>query len=177
MKKGFSKEVRFALFFLIFFGALHFGYNSMRGSKLEKFAVDIVTVTPGAWLINTLSPDERVTASGKKLVSPHGTLTILNGCEGFESIFLLLAAIAAFSSSWLNKLSGFLIGIGMVYILNQARIVILFFCFRYRKDWFDPIHSHIAPTLIILIASLFFLGWVTIINNKANSKAPKEPAE
>ncbi|THB72704.1 MAG: exosortase/archaeosortase family protein [Gammaproteobacteria bacterium] len=157
-----KKEIKFALLFLIIFSVLHFSYSSIRGTKLETLAIDIITVIPSVWFINNFSPEEQIVAKGEKLVSPFGSITILNGCEGFESMFLLFAAIAAFKACWKKKLLGLFVGLSIIYFLNQMRIVVLYFCFRYRKEWFDPIHSQIGPTLIILIACLFFLAWATM---------------
>ncbi len=156
-----KREIKFALLFLIIFSVLHFSYSSIRGTKLETLAIDILTVVPSVWFINIFSPEEQVVAKQEKLVSPFGSITILNGCEGFESIFLLFAAIIAFKAPWKSRIIGLAAGMSIIYFLNQMRIVMLYYCFRYRKDWFDPIHSHIAPTLIILIACIFFLVWAS----------------
>ncbi len=165
-----KNEIRFALLFLVIFSALHFSYSSTRGTKLETLAIDIITVIPSVWLINTFSPEEQIIAKGEKLVSPFGSITILNGCEGFESMFLLFAAIIAFKAPLKNKIIGLAAGMSIIYFLNQIRIITLYYCFRYRKEWFDPIHSQIGPTLIILIACLFFLIWASRAGRNLQSR-------
>jgi len=164
-----DRELRFALVFLFTFCVLQYSYSSSRGGMVEHLVIDVATVYPSAALINFIDPGKQAMASGQRILSPQGSLSILNGCEGTETLFLLAAAIAAFRASWRSKLKGVLLGIGLVYCLNQARIVALFFAAQENREWFDMIHGYIAPSLIIVLASLFFLWW-------ANAAMDDEPA-
>ena len=152
-------ELRFALVFLLVFSILQFGYSASRGSFFEWLVIDIATVRPSVAVINLIAPQEQAQAKGHRIVSAQGGLNILNGCEGTESMFLLLAAIVAFTASWLRKFKGALIGILLVYVLNQARIIVLYFVAHHDKHWFDLLHGYIAPTLIIVLTCVFFLWW------------------
>lgn len=160
-------ELRFALIFLIAFFVLQYGYSASRGSLVEHIVIDIATVRPSVEVINLIAPLEHAQATGHRIVSPQGGLNILNGCEGTESIFLLLAAIVAFTAPWKRKLIGFLLGTALVYVLNQARIVSLYFVAHHDRHWFDLLHGYVAPTLIIILTCVFFLWW-------ANSDAAVE---
>lgn len=164
-----GRELRFALVFLFAFCVLQFAYQAGRGGLVEHLVIDVATVYPSAALINFIDPGMHAVASGQRILSPQGSLSILNGCEGTETLFLLAAAIAAFRASRRNKLQGLLLGTGLVYVLNQARIVVLFFAARESRNWFEMIHGYIAPSLIIVLASLFFLWW-------ANAATDDEPA-
>jgi exosortase family protein XrtM len=87
-------------------------------------------------------------------------LSVLNGCEGTETLFLLVAAVVAFAASWRHKLWGILLGGLLVYGLNQIRIVALYFALRHDKELFSALHGYVGPTLIIILCSLFFLWWI-----------------
>ncbi len=164
-------ELRFALIFLIVFLILQFGYSASRGGIVEHLVIDIATVRPSVAVINLIAPQEQAQAAGHRIVAPQGGLNILNGCEGTESMFLLLAAMVAFSAPWKHKLKGFLAGLVLVYGLNQVRIIALYFVAHHDKHWFDLLHGYIAPTLIIVLTCVFFLWWA------GNSAAVKvEPA-
>ena len=63
---------------------------------MEIFLVDTATVIPSVAVINRLTPAEKVHAVKHQLVSPYGKLSVLTGCEGAETMLLLLAAIFAF---------------------------------------------------------------------------------
>lgn len=152
-------ELRFALIFLLLFAVLQYGYSACQGSMLERLVLDIATVRPSAAAINLISPEANAQASGHRIVSPQGTLSILNGCEGTETLFMLLAAILAFKAPWKHKLKGAAIGTLLIYGLNQIRIISLFFASQQDRKWFDLLHGTIAPTLIIVLSVLFFLWW------------------
>ncbi|MDA8259295.1 MAG: archaeosortase/exosortase family protein [Betaproteobacteria bacterium] len=154
-------ELRFALVFLLLFFVLQYGYSASRGSAVEHAVIDIATVRPSAAAINLIAPEAGARASGNRIVSPHGSLSVLNGCEGTETVFLLLAAIAAFKATWRHKLKGALLGTLIVYGMNQGRIVALFFAAQHDRKWFDLLHGIIAPTLIIVLSYLFFLWWAS----------------
>ena len=156
-----GKELRFALAFLLAFFLLQYGYSASRGTAFEHLVIDVATVRPSVAVINLIAPLEQAQATGHRIVSPLGGLSILNGCEGTESIFLLLAAIAAFTAPWKHKLKGALLGTLFVYVLNQGRIVSLYFAAHYDRHWFDLLHGYVAPTLIIVLACVFFLWWAS----------------
>lgn len=152
-------ELRFALIFLLLFFVLQYGYSACQGTIVEHVVLDVATVRPSAAAINLISPEASAQAAGHRIVSPHGSLSVLNGCEGTETLFLLLAAIAAFKAPWRHKLKGAVIGTFIIYGLNQIRIVALFFAAQQDRKWFDMLHGTIAPTLIIVLSVLFFLWW------------------
>jgi exosortase family protein XrtM len=154
-----GSELRFAVIFLLFFTLLQYGYAASRGSIVERIVIDIATVQPSVAVINLIAPEEQAKASGHRILSPLGGLNILNGCEGTESIFLLLAAILAFAAPWKYKLIGALIGTMLVYMLNQTRIVSLYFLAHQNHHWFDLLHGYVAPTLIVVLTCVFFLWW------------------
>jgi exosortase family protein XrtM len=154
-----AREMRFALIFLLLFFVMQFCYSASRGGLAEHLVIDVATVRPSVAAINLIAPDAGAQAKGNRIVSPHGSLSVLNGCEGTETVFLLLAAIIAFNAPWLQKLKGAALGTLVVYGLNQGRIIALFFAAQHDRKWFDLLHGIIAPTLIIVLSVLFFLWW------------------
>jgi exosortase family protein XrtM len=161
-------EWHFVLIFLLLFFGMQYGYSACQGTIVEHVVLDVATVRPSAAAINLISPDANAQASGHRIVSPHGSLSVLNGCEGTETLFLLLAAIAAFKAPWRHKLKGAVLGTLIIYGLNQGRIVALFFAAQQDRKWFDMLHGTIAPTLIIVLSVLFFLWWSS--DSKANEQ-------
>ncbi len=166
------RSVVFALGFLIVFGVLYGLYTAARGTVVERFLIDTLTVRPSAAIVNWISPEEGVAANGHRLVSARARLSVLNGCEGTESLFLLIAAIAAFAAPWRARLAGILAGAAVIYGLNQARIVGLYYALRFDRSWFEALHGFIAPTLIILVGALFFLGWIAWAGRNSHEHRP-----
>lgn len=156
-----SIELRFALMFLLVFFVLHAGYTACQGTWIEHAVIDNATVRPSVVFIDWVSPEAQAQARGNRILSPLGSLSIVNGCEGLESLFLLWAAMIAFPSHWRRKLRGVLLGTLLIYLLNQARIITLFYALHEDRRWFDLLHGYIAPTFIIVAGGVFFLGWAS----------------
>lgn len=54
-----------------------------------------------------------------------------------------------------------LLGAVLVYALNLARLVGLYFVAAYHLPWFLPLHTYFIPSLLIVIVALFFMWWVS----------------
>ena len=146
--------------FMGLFAVMQFGWGSARSTWVERLVIDEMTVKPAAWLITGITPEIPVQAIGSRLKAPGGGINLLNGCDGMEVIFLLVAAmlIAPIPVQW--RLSGALIGSGVVYVCNQVRILALFYSYRLDRPLFDLLHGMITPILLILIAAGFYVLWL-----------------
>jgi len=146
--------------FLVAFFALQYGWEMSRGSHFEQIVIDQATVAPAAWVINTLTPAQGVMAQEHRLVSSKGSLNILNGCEGLETLFLLIAAILAYPFTWRARMQGLGLGLPLVFVLNQARIVLLWYAFLHDRTLFDTLHGMVMPLLLVAACLLFFLAFI-----------------
>ncbi len=146
--------------FVAIFATLQLGWSSARDTWLERLVVHLVTVQPAAAAIRLLTPEIPAQALGPRIVAPGGGLNILNGCEGMEIVFLLAAAFFAVRMRWRTRLAGLGAGLSLVFLLNQARIMVLFYAFRSDKAVFDLLHTLASPVLLIAAVALFFYGWV-----------------
>lgn len=160
-----SNPCIFILLFLSLFVLQSYAYQSLRGTSWEHWLIDELTVKPSALLLDKILPEEHVQARGQKIVSQTTSITVLNGCEGTESMFLLIAAILAFRAPVKHKLAGVLFGVVFIYALNQIRILSLFIALKHNREWFHWLHAYIGPTLIVLLSCVFFLGWLTVIRS------------
>jgi exosortase/archaeosortase family protein len=147
------------LFFFIF-ALLQVGWLLMRDNAFGHFVRGEITVKPAVTLINLLSPSIHAQALGNQIIAPGGGLVIKLGCEGLEAMFILFAAIIASSVKFKNMISGLLMGTLLVYVLNQARILILFYTNRADKALFHLLHATIAPIVLIAIVGIFYYWWL-----------------
>jgi exosortase/archaeosortase family protein len=128
---------------------------------MHDFVVHDCTVRPAVALVNLLTPTIHARAQKITLTAPGGGgLNIVNGCEGTEALFLLAAAFAVAPLSWGSRLLGFALGIGVVFVVNQARILALFYAFRNDASLFDLLHGSITPIAVILLVCAYFYGWL-----------------
>lgn len=147
-------------FFLAVFILLQGLYGAAKGTWVERLVIDRATVQTAAWLIDKVDPSVEVAPVGPRLSAPGGGINILNGCEGTEVAFLMVAAMLVAPLSLRARLCGLLVGTLVVFVLNQARVVALFYAFRSDKALFDMLHGIVAPLLLIIATAAFFVIWL-----------------
>ena len=154
-----GKSLRFAVTFLLLFGASAGAFEASRGTAFEHFAVVDLILVPSVALINVVTPSDRVELSGRTLVSGSLRLHVTRGCEGIELLLLLTAAIAAFPARLGYKLQGWLIGSLLAYVLSVARLVTLDYTLRYAPGGWEAMHGLIMPLVPVMGMALYFLHW------------------
>jgi len=146
--------------FAALYGAMYWALSSFWGTGLAHFVIDTCTVAPAAWLARGLTGNGQIVAAGASLQAPDGSIRVLYGCEGTDVLMVLLAALMAAPGSWRGKCSGILAGIVLVYLLNQTRVLALFYAVRRAPAWFGAIHGLIAPMVVVIVVVAFFLAWL-----------------
>jgi exosortase/archaeosortase family protein len=155
--------------FLVTFALLQLGWQTLNGTAIENAVVHEATVRPAALLIRMITPVVQVRAVGLSLVAPGGGISILNGCEGSEALFLLLAAFVAAPIPRRARLAGFLFGVCVVFVLNELRIVVLFYSYRADHALFDLLHTTLAPIVVVMLLIVYVYAWLAL-------SAPRAPA-
>jgi exosortase/archaeosortase family protein len=109
-------------------------------------------------LINTLTPQVAAAARGPSILASDGGINVRNGCEGTEILFLLVAALLAYPFSWRLRLVGAVAGAAYVFLINQVRLLALFYSIRSDRALFNQLHGVIAPLVLILCTLAFFIA-------------------
>lgn len=150
--------------FILVFGAvylvLHVAYLQVPTPFLVEVAYHYAIVQPAAAIVAWLAPGEAVQVSDNQLSSARAALEIVRGCDGAGLLFLLVAAIAAVDASPGRKLRGALGGGVMVFVLNELRIVGLYFVAAHHHSLFVPLHVYFIPMLEILACAAYFAWWL-----------------
>jgi len=160
MRQPLSTAAQAGLFLLIFFG-LQLLWDWQRGSVLPVFIIESLTVKCSAHLINLLTPQLMAITKGTQISAVGGGINVYSGCEGVEIMFMLFAAVSIAQATMRAKFIGISIGIIYVFILNQVRLVTLFYAARYSKAWFDVAHGTIFPILLVAFTALYFGFWLS----------------
>ncbi len=157
--------------FLLVFSALQFSWQACADTPYARAFIATAIVRPAVYLVNHLTPQVRAEAQGNRLRAAGGGLNIVNGCDGMETLFLLIAGFVVTpipsSARWLGALAG----LPLVYALNQARILALFYAYRRDPDWFDALHGLFAPLAMVLCIAAYFYAWLAIAHRTATSPA------
>ncbi len=144
------------LLFILVYGVLSLGWQSVHSTPVEQFIVHNATVQPATWIANWLTPALQARAVGTMIQAPGGGLNILNGCEGLDALFLLIAAFCVAPLTWRARTRGVSLGILLVFVVNQARVLGLLYAYRADPQLFQPLHGLVAPLAVVLITSGYF---------------------
>ena len=156
---NYRQEIKFILSFVVIYAFFQWIYFQVPWQVMRDIIYYYGIVSIAAEIVNPFT-QELVIAAQNKLSSTKAILEIVRGCDGSGSMFLLAAAMLAFSCSLRHKLTGLIAGIILLYAINMMRIIGLYFIVAYRGEWFLPVHTFFAPTLVILVSALFFIWWV-----------------
>lgn len=124
--------------------------------------------------IGVISPfDAGAVSNGIYLYDIPSTfaMSIEAGCNGIEASIVLLAAILAFPASWRVKLTGILLGLLSIHVLNILRIVSLFYIGQWDMQLFEWAHLYIWQALIMLDVFVVFLVWLRYVIRSGNTTA------
>ncbi len=148
------------MIFVLLFTTLQLTWQSLRGTAVAYFFVHTCTVVPAAFFVDELTPAVEARAVGQVLSAPGGGLNILNGCDGLEALFLLISAFSVAPLSRRRRFGGIAAGVAVVFLVNQARIVALFYAYRLDRSLFESLHGSVAPIAAILLISGYFYAWL-----------------
>ena len=86
--KTYQEEIRFVLYFILFFVVLQIAHYSIR-SYASPVLVHTLTAGASSRIINFVTPGERSFARGANISSGAFTIAIAQGCEGIRGHGLL----------------------------------------------------------------------------------------
>ena len=142
--------------FALLFAVLQGLWSLAQGTVLEQVLVGDWTVAPAACWIRLLTPELGVHAWGYSILAPGGGISVLHGCEGVEVLFLWAAAVLQAPLAPARRVLGLLLGAALVWLLNQVRIVLLFYAYRSNHAWFELLHGTLAPLVLVALVALAF---------------------
>jgi exosortase/archaeosortase family protein len=146
--------------FVALFALMQWGWSSARGTVIERALIDQATVRPAATLVRWVDPSITAVAQGSMIRAPGGGLNVRLGCEGIEIMLMLIAALIAMPLTARWRLIGLGTGLLLVFALNQARIVALFFAWRADRALFDALHTLVLPAALVLVVTAYVFAIV-----------------
>lgn len=146
--------------FIVTVFAFQIAWEKSRDSVVETWVIDHATVRPAAWVIDRFWPGQQIIAQKNSLVAAHDRLNVLNGCEGLETLFLLIAAFLAYPLSWKARGIGITLSILLIYCLNQVRIIVLWWTIQQHPLMFGMLHGTVLPLIMVAIALVFFMAFL-----------------
>lgn len=153
--------------FLALFTLLSLGWAALAGGDAHFWVIERLTVAPAAQLLGWLDPALGVSAQGDHLKAAGGGLRVAGGCEGMDIALLMVSGVLCAEVGWRHRLVGLVVGSGLVFAMNQMRIVGLFYAFRHDRAQFDLLHTVVMPLAMVLVLGAFFFGWLGRLGRRA----------
>lgn len=148
--------------FLALFAALTLAWSSRAAAPLQTWFIEAWTVQPAAWLFQRVDAGRGVEAAGARLTSPVGSVQVLPGCEGADIAFLLASAMLFAPLGWRMRALGLAVGLVLVFVLNQARVIGLVLAAAHDRALFDLLHGTVLPLVLVTAVGAFFVGWLAL---------------
>ena len=103
--------------------------------------------------------EESLSVNGTSIRSPRWSLRIERGCDAIDPVALFACALLAFPGAWSRKLAGLVAGTAALMVLNQVRIITLFYVGVYFPGAFQIVHLDVWQAMFIFVALLFWILW------------------
>jgi len=148
------------LAFAAVFSVLQSAWQRWSEEPLGRWLVETLVVAPTAVLVNWLTPGVNAVADGGTVRAAGGGVRVLNGCEGFEAMFLLVAAVLVMPATPRQRLWGLAAGLPLIHALNAVRLLAMFYSFRRDPALFDTLHGLVMPLVMVAGVLAYFALWV-----------------
>ncbi|MDE2179330.1 MAG: archaeosortase/exosortase family protein [candidate division NC10 bacterium] len=158
-QEGLSFCLRFALYtvasFLLLY-ALHKPVVVPFTRAIAYLAYVLLTILGAhAWI------------SGASVGIPGFAVEIKNNCNAIYEIGLYGAAIFAYPAPMRGRLTGFLLGGVVLYVVNLLRVVSLLALGRYWPGGFQAAHLYVWQALFLALVAACWFGWLSRVRSVA----------
>lgn len=147
----------------------------LQDGRLDEWlSLNIVSVSTGitqlfgyeVWSVN------RVIGIGE-----NAGIELVDGCTGISAIGLFLGFILAYPGDWKNKVSFCLLGVGVIYLVNILRIVVLVVTQEEWLEFFDVTHDYSTTTIFYIVIFFLWMTWVKFSEEDFSSPESQKNAQ
>jgi exosortase/archaeosortase family protein len=149
-------------FFAAAFVALQAAWQQVATRPVGDRIIEQLALRPAAIVVDWLTPTAAITAQGRALVTLGSQMHVLPGCDGADLAILACAAALAAPLALRARLVGVFAGAALAFILNQLRIVVLFYVQRSAPDRFEFWHDLVLPVALTLATLAAFQWWLSL---------------
>ncbi|MBN1188338.1 MAG: archaeosortase/exosortase family protein [Dehalococcoidales bacterium] len=143
--------------FFVLVGLFIFVYSRLVTSEPFNGFMAFTAGVTGA-MLNVIGGN--VTVDGIVVYSDRFAFQIVDLCTAVMPMLIFSAAVLAYPSRIREKLLGLLIGLAGIFLVNQVRLISLYYIGIYLPDIFETAHLLVWQSLMILLAIGLWLLWV-----------------
>ena len=146
--------------FIAVFAVLQFGWQASDGGPLHALWINRGVAAPAAFIADSLTPGLGIRASGNRIHATGGGINIVNGCDGMDTMFLLLAGFCVAPIPARARIAGILVGMPLCYALNLLRILALLYARQHDIGLFDLLHGIVTPVCMVAAIAAYYYAWL-----------------
>lgn len=140
-----------------------------EGSLDAWLTTNIVSISTG--ILEMFDYD--VYASGRLFgIGESAGIYLADGCSGIAAMGLFVGFVIAYPGKWIPRIAFIAIGIGVIYLVNIFRNVILAITQVYWPGFFDVMHDYSTTAIFYLVIFALWMVWANL--GGKDKKAVKE---
>ena len=151
--------VRFVIFFFLFIICAHLIIFVLQ---ITQFLETINALTAGLTRLTLNVFGVGIVQNNEYIYWGDFSLKIIAECTGLFLYIVYLGAVFSYPTSFKNKLFG-LLGLPLLILLNDLRLVILMIVGRYYINAFDFIHHYLWQTTFIIAVIAVWIVWLELV--------------
>jgi exosortase family protein XrtF len=161
---------RAIIFFLVKFIGFYLVLNTLYGFWFESFEPRADPLThlvtrQSAWVISLFEPDivtEPYTNSPEVSIKQREkvVINVFEGCNSINVMIVFLSFIVAFAGQWKDTLAFSAASLLLIYLLNLARVILLFFVAKYYPNSLYFFHKYLFTGGIYLVVFVLWYLWI-----------------
>lgn len=93
-------------------------------------------------------------------IGENAGIHLVDGCTGISAIGLFMGFILAYPGDWDKRISFTVLGIGVIYLVNIFRIVVLVITQEEWIEFFDFTHDYSTTTIFYIVIFIMWMIWV-----------------
>lgn len=144
-----------------------------QGDLDEWLSLNIVAVSDG---IVQLLGYETWTVYRIIGIGENAGIELVDGCTGISAIGLFLGFILAYPGDWQKRISFCVLGVGVIYLVNILRIVVLVITQEEWMEFFDFTHDYSTTTIFYITIFVMWVIWVQLSDGSFESQKKVEHA-
>lgn len=144
----------------------------LPAGKVDEFlSLNIIDVSAG--ILSTMGFDV-FTAFRIIGLNEASGIEIVNGCNGLSAIGLFIGFIIAYPGNNTKRIFFLFTGMGVIYLINVIRVVVLAITQIYWPDFFNFTHDYSTTAIFYIVIFIMWIIWANyggndIQNNESES--------
>ncbi|TNE73507.1 exosortase/archaeosortase family protein [bacterium] len=141
------------------------------GNVDEALSLNIIDVAAG--ILHAIGYSEVYTAFRIIGIGESPGIEIVNGCNGLSAIGLFIGFVVAYPGDNVKRILFLITGIGVIYLVNVIRVVILAVTQVYWADFFDFTHDYSTTAIFYIVIFIMWVIWANYGGSEQQSETVK----